>query len=128
MPFVRLAFVQWHSFTPLCSPTMRYPWRSRTSCFSGSISPRHDGGRLKRFRDAGSHEIRLCRRRRSQCEQLDVARMERHGVERTALRLNCLEPIEIGGEHEVSDSVRDAAMSEWRSEEHTSELQSPCNL
>src|SRR2546425_3325661 len=49
MPFVKLAFVQWHNFTPLCSPTMRYPWRSRTSCFWGSISSGHDAGGLKGF-------------------------------------------------------------------------------
>src|SRR2546426_8868366 len=114
MPFVKLAFVRWQNFTRLCSPTMRYPWRSRTSCFWGSISSGHDAGGLKGFRDAGSHEIRACRRRRSQCEQLDVARMERHGVERTALRLNRLEAIAVCGGNEGSDTVRDASMSERR--------------
>src|SRR5256712_10539527 len=113
MPFVKLAFVQWHNFTPLCSPTMRYPWRSRTSCFWGSISSGHDAGGLKGFRDADSHEIRACRRRRSQCEQLDVARMGRHGGGRTAPCLHPLEPVEVGGEHEGSDSWRGAAMFEW---------------
>src|SRR3989442_9958992 len=105
MPFVRLAFVQWHSFTPLCSPTMRYPCRSRTSCFSGSISPRHDGSGLKGFRDAGLHEVRAANRRRSQGEQLDVTRTEPHRAERTSLRLNLLESIEFGREQEVPDLV-----------------------
>src|SRR2546426_6445277 len=114
MPFVKLAFVQWHNFTPLCSPTMRYPWRSRTSCFWGSISSGHDAGGLKGFSDAGSHEIRPCRRRRSQCEQLDVARVERHRVGRTALPLNPPVPVEIGGENHGSDPVRDDSTAEMR--------------
>src|SRR5712691_5621595 len=113
MPFVRLAFVQWHSFTPLCSPTMRYPWRSRTSCFSGSISSRHDGAGLKGFRGASFHEVDAGGRRGPQGEQLDVSRHERHGVERTALRFNRLEAIEFGREHEVPDLVRPAVVLKW---------------
>src|SRR2546428_124895 len=117
MPFVRLAFVQWHSFTPLCSPTMRYPWRSRTSCFSGSISSRNNGGGLKGFRDEGLHQVRAARRRASQAEQLDVTRMERHRAERTALRLNLLESIEFRvGEHD--STVDDPSLSDSLVRQH----------
>src|SRR5712692_7080186 len=48
---------------------MRYPWRSRTSCFSGSISSRHDPLWLKGFpRAVGFDSGPRPRRHRDQTE------------------------------------------------------------
>src|SRR5437867_7325552 len=91
---------------------MRYPWRSRTSCFSGSISTRHDEAGLKGFRGSNRPKVRLRSWRGSQAEQFDVAWVERHGSKESGSRLDFLEAIEFGGENEVPDLVRSTTMAE----------------